>query len=366
MSPRPRGAPKQPPKLQRWIDLLAALVGRTRPVTFDELVERVPAYRAIEREDSRKRTFERDKNELRDFGVPIETISLDDGESAGYLVRARDFYLPFVALAEHAAAPRRTPLAPEGYRSVAMLAFPPDELRALAEAAARVRELGDPFLAGDADAAIRKLAHDLPMAAAAPDDTRVVPADRPTIAESLELLGDALRRRKGATFAYRTMGTDTTARRDVEPYGLFFVGGHWYLAARDREKDAIRNFRVSRIAEIEIPGRAGGTAEYAVPDAFDLREHARSRQAWEIGDGDVIEATVELRAHTGAALAAAKLGRPVPDKPSHRRFAVRRPDAFARWLLSFAGDLVPVAPASVVELYRETARRTAALYAEAR
>jgi predicted DNA-binding transcriptional regulator YafY len=229
-----------------------------------------------------------------------------------------------------------------------------------------VKELGDPFLAGDAESAIRKLAFDLPVDAAAPDDTRVVPGDRPVVAESLEQLGEALRRRKRATFHYRTIGTDTSARRDVEPYGLFFVGGHWYLAARDREKDALRNFRVSRIAGVDVPARETHKADYAVPTAFDLREHARSRQAWEIGDGDVIEAVVELRARTGAALAAAKLGAPVSGEPSRRRFSVRRADAFARWLLSFAGDLVPVSPPSVVDLWRDTARRTAALYAETR
>ena len=366
MSPRPRGSPPQPPKLQRWIDLLAALVGRMRPVTFDELMSGVPGYAVIANDESRKRAFERDKNELRDFGVPIETISLDDGENAGYRIPARSFYLPFLDVAERSAPKRRASVPPSGYRSVASLAFEPDELRALVEAAARVRQLGDPVLAGDAESAIRKLAFDLPLASAATDDTHVLPADRPAIADALERLGDALRRRKRATFTYRTIGDDTTSARDVEPYGLFFVGAHWYLAARDREKDALRNFRVSRIAGVKVPSSETHKPDYAIPDGFDLREHARSKQAWELGDGDVVDAVVEIRARTGAALGAAKLGAPVEGAPSRRRFGVRRQDAFARWLLSFAGDVVPVSPAPLVELYRDLVSRTAAVYEVAR
>ena len=43
-----------------------------------------------------------------------------------------------------------------------------------------------------------------------------------------------------------------------------------------------------------------------------------------------------------------------------RRFRVRRLDAFARWLLSFAGDARPVAPQSLADLYAEQVARTRA------
>lgn len=65
----------KPPKIQRWIDLLAALLRRHYPVTFDQLIDQVPAYTAEQKPESRRRTFERDKLELRKFGVPIEARS---------------------------------------------------------------------------------------------------------------------------------------------------------------------------------------------------------------------------------------------------------------------------------------------------
>ena len=86
------------PKIQRWIDLLAALLRHHYPVTFDQLIREVPAYAAEQKAESRRRTFERDKDELRRFGVPIETVDSNDGDPQGYRLRVRDFYLPYLAV----------------------------------------------------------------------------------------------------------------------------------------------------------------------------------------------------------------------------------------------------------------------------
>jgi hypothetical protein len=88
------------PKIQRWIDLLAALLARRWPATFDELIRDVPAYAAGDQShETRRRMFERDKDELREFGIPIETITAqDEGDPPGYQLRVRNFYLPYLAL----------------------------------------------------------------------------------------------------------------------------------------------------------------------------------------------------------------------------------------------------------------------------
>ena len=63
------------PKLQRWMDLLAALLRRHAPVSLEELCDDVPAYgRLRSKTAALRRSFERDKKELRDYGVPIETV----------------------------------------------------------------------------------------------------------------------------------------------------------------------------------------------------------------------------------------------------------------------------------------------------
>jgi hypothetical protein len=100
-----------------------------------------------------------------------------------------------------------------------------------------------------------------------------------------------------------------------------------------------------------------------VPPGFSLREHARSRQAWELGDGDGIEAVVAFGRDTGAVAAAARLGAAVPESPSHRQFVVRRMDSFVRWLLTFGADARPVSPAALCAAYDVQLRATLALYA---
>jgi hypothetical protein len=89
-------------KLQRWVDLLAALLIRQRHATFEELAKDVPGYDlAHGKRDSVLRTFERDKDELRRFGVPIDTVEDSDGEPVGYRLERKAFYLPYLMVSGH-------------------------------------------------------------------------------------------------------------------------------------------------------------------------------------------------------------------------------------------------------------------------
>lgn len=354
------------PKVQRWIDLLAALLRHHYPVTFEELIREVPAYAADQKEESRRRTFERDKDELRKFGVPIESLPATDVGPEGYRLRVRDFYLPYLTVrAESGGSAKPRKQDPYGYRSLPTLSFEPDELAAVAGAAARVRDLGDPLLAEHAESAMRKLACDLPVDAAgrADPDSRVMRPRPAATADHLATLDDALRRRKRVAFRYHAMGTDTTGTRTVEPLGLFFLNQHWYLAARAPDEDQVKNFRLNRIASVAVNDKRPNTPDYEIPAGFDLRAHARSRQAWELGAGDAVVATVAFRTRTGVAAAAYRLGEVVEGHADRRRFRVRRSDAFARWLLSFGGDLVPVAPSELVSEYQGLVRETLAHHA---
>src|SRR5690348_17213412 len=111
------------PKLQRWLDLLAALLARRYPVTLEQLVADVPGYQRGQTKVALRRTFERDKDELRRFGVEIETVRLPDEEGDGYRLAARSFYLPYLALMNDGrAVPPKRPTKP-GYAALPMLVF---------------------------------------------------------------------------------------------------------------------------------------------------------------------------------------------------------------------------------------------------
>src|SRR5690348_10920928 len=89
------------PKLQRWTDLLAALLRRSTAATFEEIARDVPAYSAnAKKKDAVMRMFERDKDELRSFGISIDTIQFEDdsGDASGYRLDRKSFYLPYLSL----------------------------------------------------------------------------------------------------------------------------------------------------------------------------------------------------------------------------------------------------------------------------
>ena len=357
------------PKLQRWIDLLAALLRRRYPVTFEQIREEVPAYAFTEGDDAAKaaaqRMFERDKKELRAFGIPLETVTDEANEVVGYRLPPREFYLPYlsVVLDGRHSEPKRVDR--DGYRSLERLAFEADELKVVVEAAARVRQLGDPTLAEDAVSALRKLAVDLPLDAGL---VREGGSERHAgapgqAAELFDGLSDALERRKWVEFDYDSMASASLTHRQAAPLGLFFLSQHWYLAAAERGADTVKNFRLSRMRNLKVNSQKPAKADFETPADFRLREHARSRNAWELSDGESGEVVVRFREGSGAAAAAARLGSAVEREPDARSFSVRRLDAFVRWLLPLGPAAEIVSPDAARAEYARQVEATLALYA---
>lgn len=366
-------------KLQRWVDLLAALLSRSRPATFVELAAEMPEfsaklreYQAMTDESARKtamasmmRSFERDKAELREFGVPIQTlVNQATNDSSVYRLDRKTFYLPYLSMltAEGGTiAPRKVDRY--GYQALSSLSLSPDELAAVVDGASVMRALGDPLLASAIESALRKLAVDLPLDAVSSIGEPAVmrPRARPDNAV-FEELSDALQRRKTVRFDYHALSSDAVEARDVEPHGLFFLHGHWYLVANDLARRELRNFRLNRISSPTVNAKQGKTADFEIPSTFRLRDHASSRHAWELGESDAVQVVVAVRDSTGPTRAAANLGQPVEGRAEHRTFSVRRSDTFVRWLMSFSGALEPVEPENLVAQYREQARAVRALY----
>ncbi|MEO6066560.1 MAG: WYL domain-containing protein [Gemmatimonadales bacterium] len=350
-------------KLQRWIDLVAALLGRHTAVTLEELTRLVPAYNKGQTLPALRRMFERDKDALRALGIPFETIERDD--LLAYRVQSTHFYLPYLATVIDGKVRKPKLVDKDGYRALSVLQFLPDEVEALRTAIARVRALGQPELAADVDRASRKMALDLEALARDDAATSAVHRDR-SDSTAFNILMDALSHRQRVTFTYYAIGGDRSSERTVRPYGLFFLNAHWYLAAAEEGEPVgpVKNFRVSRISAPRVHGTSRAKAQFEIPASFVLGAHARDWRPWELGDTEAIEVEVEFKVTDGVAAAGARLGEEIPKRPGHRRFRVRRLDPFVRWLLSFAGAARPIAPVALVEAYRAEVRVTAALYRE--
>ncbi|MFF5261499.1 helix-turn-helix transcriptional regulator [Actinomadura viridis] len=66
-------------------------------------------------------------------------------------------------------------------------------------------------------------------------------------------------------------GSEGGSERDLDPYGLVFHSGRWYVTGHDHRSAQIRTFRVDRVTSAEpVPGPAGS---YDVPPGFDPVQH---------------------------------------------------------------------------------------------
>ncbi len=103
----------------------------------------------------------------------------------------------------------------------------------------------------------------------------------------------ACRDRRPVVFDYRKSNAARSEKRQVEPWTLECWRGHWYLAGWDRERQAERVFRLSRITGPVRSRTAAFTAE--VPDQVTVRETV---ERW-AGEGATSTARVRLRAGAG-------------------------------------------------------------------
>jgi predicted DNA-binding transcriptional regulator YafY len=368
-------------KLQRWLDLIAFLAGRRFPVAVDQVMDGVPWYAARwDRDDDRamestRRTFERDKDELRDAGIPIESVEyvVEGRSSTGYVLRDRDFYLPYLRLVSESVEPAgRVPDAsPAGTFEIR-----DEELSAAVAGLQTMAKVPGFPLAAEARSALRKLTFDL-----APDALRdepvlfLQPPDALDVKERLAALSDALMRRKRVTFRYHGIYRGEATDRRVRPYGLLFHHGHWYLIGHDEDRDALRVFRAGRMETVTVNPSGPHTPDYQVPGDFDLRAYGH-RQPWELGGesggasgGEEEEPlTAQVRFHFPRSLWAERnhLGTPVTkesDGSQVRSFGLHQTDPFLRWILSLEGEAVIEAPPELVSGFQDLRSRVAALYA---
>jgi predicted DNA-binding transcriptional regulator YafY len=226
----------QKDRTERLLNLLFALMASSRPVPKHVLREAIETYKDNPSEEAFERMFERDKDELRSMGVPVETVEGADGAGGieGYRVAADDYALPAVD-------------------------FTADELAVLG-LAARVWEQAS--LGPAAQRAVQKLEA---LGSGAVVDGPVGIETRIATAEpSFPVLLEAVRTRRAVRFSYRKPGDDAPEAREVQPWGVASRRGHWYLVGHDLARGAARVFRLSRVM--------GAARAYGEPGSYDVPE----------------------------------------------------------------------------------------------
>jgi proteasome accessory factor B len=229
-------------KTERLLNLVICLLSTRQFLSKEQIRDAVPQYEDCRTVEAFDRMFERDKDELRDLGIPLETGSNSAWfeDDVGYRIDRAAYALPETR-------------------------FEPDELAVLGLAS---QVWAQASLAGAASSALLKLK----AAGVEPDESALIgiePRLR-TSEPSFPSMYEAARDRRPVTFGYRRPGEPAPMPRHLEPWGIVYRRGRWYVVGHDRDRAAPRVFRLDRVSgPVRVEGRPG---EVLVPPGTDLRE----------------------------------------------------------------------------------------------
>lgn len=237
------------PAEERLTNLVVALMSTEIGLTKQQILDNVSGYRqrveAGARTDALEKMFERDKDDLRALGVPIETIGdaadPQDLRDARYRIPQAEYDLP------------------------SDISFSPAELAVL-QLAGSVWSAES--VSTDALAGVRKIRAlgidgDEPIIGFAP---RITTRDA-----SFAPLQDAIEKSRIVTFDYVKPGEDAPRRRRVRPLALVDFEARWHVYGIDVDVEQERTFLLSRVvgdvrvgAERFDPALREGAGERAV------------------------------------------------------------------------------------------------------
>ena len=226
-----------PRKSERLVNLVICLLAARRFITRQQIRASVEGYADLT-EVSFQRTFERDKEELRRLGVPLEVGPTDvwSDEADGYRIRRSDFELPPLNLS--AAESTLLGLATRVWQEAALA-------EATGRALTKLRAAG---------------------AAVVTDRLVAVTPSLPTREPAFGVMWQGWMTRTPVEFRYHGRV------RQVEPWKLALRQGRWYVLGRDRALGP-RWFKLARIED--APRLLAGRPAFEAVDPAELAEHVR-------------------------------------------------------------------------------------------
>lgn len=253
-------------KTERLLSLVVCLLSSRRYLTAGQIRAAVPGY--PDSFEAFKRMFERDKDELRELGIPLETgTNAGSDDEVGYRISRQAYELPEIMLE-------------------------PDEAAVLG-LAAKVWHRAE--LAGAAAGGLLKL-----RAAGIDAEEANQPGIEPRLQTQEAAFGPlwrAVRDRRPVTFGYQAAGRTASQPRNLEPWGVMNRHGTWYVAGFDTDRGDERVFRLSRIdGPVTFTGPPGTVV---VPPGTDVRKSVRD---WDGEPPSVRTAELRIRSGTGYGL----------------------------------------------------------------
>lgn len=307
------------------MNLVIALLSTHGYITAERIRASVAGYAESPTDEAFSRMFERDKNELRDLGIPLETgrVSTFD-PTEGYRIRRDAYALPDIELTSDEAA--AVAVATQLWES-------PELITATQGALLKLRAAGVDV---DPDAAVAIT-------------TAVGP---PGLRGSDKVLGNllsAIDSGQTVQFPHRPSPTGAYTQRTVDPWGVVTAKGRWYLVGHDRDRNATRTFRLSRIGDgVKTVGEPGSVVR---PEGVDLREIADKA----IGEAATVSVQATVWVAEGRATALRRAGSATGQRSVGGRegdiieLELGNIDRMAREIAGYGPDALVLEPASLRE-----------------
>ncbi|MDR7086927.1 proteasome accessory factor B [Aeromicrobium panaciterrae] len=300
-------------KTERLMNLIFALLVSKQFLTKVQIRDAIADYRDAPSSDAFDRMFERDKEELRELGIPVETGGNDVyfEDEVGYRIRRDEAELPDLELTREEAA--------------------------VIGLATQVWEHAG--LANDSTTALMKL-----KAIGVDVDTSVLRMAEPKLSTnepSFDAMWDAVTRRIPVSFVYARPAREAMERH-LQPWGIISWRDRWYVGGYDLDREGPRIFRLSRvIGDVKTTGSPGS---YEVPEGTDMKDLARG-----LFPTPPDEAAV-LRIRKGRGLSLRRLAEQVTSiNEDLDEVAIRYSSDWelASEVASYGPDVVVISPASV-------------------
>jgi proteasome accessory factor B len=313
-------------KSERLLNLLITLLVSRSYVTKERIRSVVEQYREAG-DEAFEKMFERDKDELRSLGVPIEVGYLDRAfeDEPGYRIERSAFELPQIDLE-------------------------PDEAAVIGLAARVWQHAGLASATSDALVKLRAagVSVDRGMLNTVAPQLNV---DEPTF----ETFWASTQHRTPVEFEYRTAASAESITRHLEPWGVVSYRARWYVVGLDTDRGAPRLFRLSRVqGDVRVTGKAGS---FEVPPGTDIRALTESLAP------AAPEHRARLLVRHSAAYGLRRHGTPLqgaaPAGWDRLELSYGRTDALADEILGYGADVVVEQPDDLRELVVGRLRRVA-------
>lgn len=311
------------PVEERLFSLVLALLATDHGLTKNEILSTVQGYRqryAVGGDNANlERQFERDKDDIRDLGVPLETMETPgqagNNQNLKYRIPRGEYELP-------------------------------RDISFTAEESALLSLAGMVWREGSMSSESRRAIMKLKSLGAETLEPVLAYAPRVRVRESsFEPLSAAIEKQQTVRFDYLKPGESLASARTVTPLALIQFQGRWHCTATERDSGARRTFLLRRIVgQVTAVGKAD-----VVPSTGEAERGLR--ELHEVWESHVAEITVEAASDAETRLSKRR-GSVISDDG---RLALNYVDLniFADELASYGPEVFVISPRELVSAVRE-------------